>query len=187
MDQPLEPEWRDFELYEKIRVRDRRKRFWTIALTTLGFLGLCSVPVVTERLPKWQSLDAALQLSIELEHMKTRAIQEKRSAVLRFLDSGRYRVEFVSDCASKQSPELEKEASWADQAGALKVLTLPELGRHAITLGAEEICFDPVYGLSEVKGRKVLVIAPVKDLSEGRLERASYVELEGESAKISIN
>jgi hypothetical protein len=33
----------------------------------------------------------------------------------------------------------------------------------------------------------VIVIAPVKDLSEERLDRASYVVLEGESAKISIN
>ena len=187
MDHSLEEEWRTFELYEKIRVRERRKRFWTIALAVFLFLGLCSVPVIRERLPKWQSLDAALELSLELEHLKTRAIQEKRSAWLRFSGPGEFRVDFVTDCESKADPVVEKVSKWKDREGSLKVLVRDELLHHTIKLGVDEICFDPVYGLSGVKSRLVLVIAPVKDLTEGRLERASYVELEGESAKISIN
>jgi hypothetical protein len=187
MDQPLEEEWRNFELYEKIRVRDRRKRFWTITLTALVFLGLCSVPVIQNRLPKWQSLDAALELSLVLEHMKTRSIQEKRPVVLKFLEAGKYKMEWVSDCNAKESPSLEQEASWSDRSGTLKVLNAAELAQYSISLGTDEICFDPVYGLNGVKSRLVVVIAPVKDLSEGRLDRASYVEFEGESAKISIN
>jgi hypothetical protein len=187
MDHPLEDEWRNFELYEKIRVRERRQRFWTITLAAFLFLALCSVPVIQDRLPKWQSLDAALEISLELEHLKTRAIQEKRSAWLRFSGPGEFRVDFVSDCESKADPVVEKVSRWKDREGSLKVLVREELSRHSIALGVDEICFDPVYGLSGVKSRIVLVIAPVKDLTEGRFERASYVELEGESAKISIN
>ncbi|MBU6153499.1 MAG: hypothetical protein KGP28_04275 [Bdellovibrionales bacterium] len=187
MDQPLEQEWRNFELYEKIRVRDRRRRFWVITLAVVLFFGLCSVPVVRERMPKWQSLDAALELSLEIERMKTRSIQEKRPVVLRFTGSGAYRMEFVLNCESKAEPVLDKEGHWPDRDGMLKILGREELERHSIALGVEEFCFDPVYGLSGVKSRLVLVVAPVKDLAEGRLERASYVELEGESAKISIN
>ncbi len=187
MDQPLEEEWRNFERYEKIRIRERRKRFWTIALAIFFFFGLCSIPVIRERSPKWQSLRAALELSLELEHMKTRAIQEKRPAILRFTEGAGFRVEFVADCASKSEPSLEKEGKWQDHEGALKVLSTEDLTHHSIALGADEFCFDPVYGLNGVKTRLVLVIAPVKDLAEGRMERASYVELEGESAKISVN
>jgi hypothetical protein len=187
MDHSLGPEWRNFELYEKIRLRERRKRIWTIATAVVLFFILCSVPVVRERGPKWQSLHAALELSLLLEHMKTRAIQEKRAATLRFPSQGAFRIDFVEDCAGKKSPVLEKEGSWSDSSGDLKVLDAGELQKYSISLGAGELCFDPVFGLEGVKSRLVLVVAPVKDLAEGSLERASYVELEGESAKISIN
>jgi hypothetical protein len=187
MDQPLEEEWRNFELYEKIRIRERRQRFWTIGFAIMLFFGLCSIPVIRERMPKWQSLQAANEVSLELEHMKTRAIQEKRAAVMSFTEAGGFRVEFVTDCSSKSSPALEKEGHWQNLDGSLKVLSTQELAQHFISLGTYEVCFDPVFGLSGVKTRLVLVIAPVKDLAEGNLERASYVELEGESAKISVN
>lgn len=115
MDHPLEDEWRNFELYEKIRVRERRQRFWTITLAAFLFLALCSVPVIQDRLPKWQSLDAALEISLEIEHLKTRAIQEKRSAWLRFSGPGEFRVDFVSDCESKADPVVEKVSRWKDR------------------------------------------------------------------------
>jgi hypothetical protein len=55
-------------------------------------------------------------------------------------------------------------------------------------LATDEICFDPVFGLEvSPAARGVVVVVPVNDLTAGRLDRASYVILDGESAKISIN
>jgi Tfp pilus assembly protein FimT len=187
MDQPLEEEWRHFELYEKIRIRDQRRRFWTLLSAGFLFLALCAVPVIQERLPKWRSLDAARQLSLELEHLKTRAIQEKKPMRMTFSDSGMFRVEQVSDCSAGGVERLEQEAAWSHHENELRVLTKEELARFSLAQGVSQVCFDPVYGLPDVKGRLVLVIAPVKDLADERLDRASYVILEGESAKISIN
>jgi hypothetical protein len=187
MDQPLEEEWRNFELYEKTRIRDQRRRFWTLAFAGFLFLALCSVPVVEDRFPKWKTLDAAREISLELEHLKTRAIQEKKAMRMTFGDSGLFRIEQVSDCSGGRVERLEREAPWSSHEGELKVLSKEELSRFALAQGAAQICFDPVFGLPEVKNRAVLVIAPVKDLAEERLDRASYVILEGESAKISIN
>ena len=187
MDRPIEEEWRNFELYEKVRIREHRKRFILITLTVLLFFGLCSVPVFEERMPKWESLRAAQVLSVEIEKLKTLSIHEKLPVRLRFLENGHFQMETVSQCDSEKVLSVIRQGSWPDVDGGLKILSAEEAKRLSLKLANDRICFDPVFGLDGVKSRKVLVVAPVKDLSEDRLDRASYVILEGESAKISIN
>jgi hypothetical protein len=187
MDRPIEEEWRNFELYEKVRVREHRKRFILISLTILLFFSLCSVPVFEERMPKWKSLRAAQVLSVELEKLKTLAIHEKKPVRIHFLENGRFQFDVISDCQSQVVLKTIREGTWPDAGGELKVLSSDEAKTFSLKLANDQLCFDPVFGLDGVKTRKVLVIAPVKDLSDNRLDRASYVILEGESAKISIN
>jgi hypothetical protein len=187
MDRPIEEEWRNFELYEKVRVREHRKRLILIILTTLIFFALCSVPVFEERMPKWRSLRAAQRISVEIEKLKSLAIQEKKPIRIRFLENGHFQMVALTQCDSEAPLKIVREGTWPDAEGTLKVLSAEEAKNFSLKLANDQICFDPVFGLDGVKTRKVLVIAPVKDLSESRLDRASYVILEGESAKISIN
>ncbi len=187
MDRPIEEEWRNFELYEKVRVRENRKRLILISLTALGFLSLCAVPVVDERLPKWRSLQAAQRLSVQLERLKTLSIQEKKPVRMHFMAGGHYQFEVVNECQSETPLRIVNEGTWPDSDGALKILSADEAKILSLKLATDQICFDPVFGLEGVKSKKVVVIAPVKDLSEQRLDRASYIILDGESAKISIN
>jgi hypothetical protein len=187
MDQPIEEEWRNYELHEKVRIRDQKKRFWTITLAVSLFLGLCAVPVVRERLPKWRGLDAARVISLSIEAMKTRAIREKKPLRIRFTGEGTYRIEVLNDCKDQSPLRFDADSPWPDRGGALRVLSRADLEKFSIGQGVESICFDPVFGLAGGESRQVLVVVPVKDLSEGRLDRASYVLIEGESAKISIN
>lgn len=179
----IEQQWRTFELYEKIRIRQRRKRLLVIVSTVVLFLGLCSVPVIEDRLPKWKSLEVAQELSIEIEKMKTLSIQEKKPVQLILGANGELRVEVVDSC---KDPHIIRsiQKHWDDFDHELKVLS-PEEGKvFQIGIAVNQLCFDPVFGLDGNKGKKVIVILPVKDLS---LDRASYVVVESESAKISIN
>jgi hypothetical protein len=187
MDQGLDHEWRNFELYEKVRVREHRKRFWIITLAVLLFFTLCAVPVVDERLPKWKTLDAARSILIRLEKMKTRSIQEKKPIRVSFRESGELVMELVADCKSQTAIQVIEKEIWSKDPENFKVLSRSELDHFKLKVGSDEICFDPVFGLDGVKNQIVLVVVPVKDLSAERLDRASYVILEGESAKISIN
>ena len=187
MDRPLEEEWRDYELYEKVRVRENRKRIILITLTALIFFGLCSVPVIEERSLKWSSLEAAQVILTEIEKVKTLAIHKKTAVKLHFFADDRFEIDFVKDCKSEKPLERLREGRWPYKEGTLKVLSQSESQGLSLKLATDEICFDPVYGLDDVKTHKVLVIVPVKDLASQRLDRASYVILEGESAKISIN
>ncbi len=59
-------EWRQFELWDKIEVRlRRRRRRWSILAGAL-FLLLASVPTVVQRWPKWASLHAARRIAEEI-------------------------------------------------------------------------------------------------------------------------
>ena len=187
MDRPIEEEWRNFELYEKVRVRENRKRLLLVSATLLTFLGLCAVPVVDERLPKWRSLRAAQSLAVQLEHLKTLSIQEKKPIRLHLQANGQFQFELVNECLSETPLRIVSEGTWPDSEGTLKILSAEEAKVLSLKLATDQICFDPVFGLDGVKTRKVVVIAPVKDLSEQRLDRASYIILDGESAKITIN
>lgn len=84
---------------------------------------------------------------------------------------------------------MVREGHWQDAEGTLKVMSMTEAQDQLqpLKLAIDTLCFDPVFGLDGIKSKKVLVIVPVKDLSDKRLDRASDVVFEGESAKISIN
>ena len=183
----IEDEWRNFELYEKVRVRENRKRIILVSLGILTFLGLCSVPVFEERMPKWQSLSAASEISVILEKLKTLSIQEKKPVRLRFLEKGQFIIEVLAQCNSETPLRVAKQGAWSDSEGSLKILDAAQAKSLSLKLAFDQVCFDPVSGLDGVKSKRVLVVAPVKDLAQQRLDRASYIILEGESAKISIN
>ena len=189
MDRPIEDvQWRDFELYEQVRVRQNRKRFFILGSALILFLSLCAVPVVKERLPKWRSLRAAREISIELERMKTLSIQEKRPVRLKFVSDGHYRLEVLDRCAGGTVIRDLGTGSWTPRPDELNIISRAEALKYSLGLATDEVCFDPVFGL-EVNplARTVVIVVPVNDLTAGRLDRASYVILEGESAKISIN
>jgi hypothetical protein len=193
MDRPLEEEvqWRDFELYEQVRIRQNRKRFFIFGSALILFLSLCAVPVVKERLPKWRSLRAAREISTELERVKTLSIQEKRPVRLKFIGGGQYRVDVLERCGSGGVLRELAPGTWTPRPEELVILSGAEAAKHSLGLATDEICFDPVFGLEVSPAARgvvvVVVVVPVNDLTAGRLDRASYVILDGESAKISIN
>ena len=187
MAESLEHEWRTFELYEKIRRRERRKKFLILFSGAILFFGLCSVPVVEERMPKWQSLRAAQRISVELEKLKTLAIQQKKPAKLIFSAPGELRLEVVDHCLDPRPSSDRVVKEWPNAGGSLKIVTAAEAKEFGIVRSIDQVCFDPVFGLEGIKAREVIIVAPVKDLAEHRLDRASYIVLESESAKISIN
>ncbi len=187
----LEEEWRTIELYEKVRVVERRKKIIFSTLALLTFLTLCAVPVVEERMPKWKTLKAAQQLSFEIDKLKLISIKNKKPARLTFLENGDFKVELIDQCKTtgpESAPaKLVEQKHWEQDSDELKVLNPAETLKFDVKLAIDEICFDPVYGAEDIKSKKVVVIAPVKDLSENRLDRASYIIIESDSAKISIN
>jgi hypothetical protein len=93
----------------------------------------------------------------------------------------------VEKCEDVHRKAILREQTWAPIVQNYKVLSPAEASQFQIQSAMNSICFDPALGVSGVFKRKVIVIAPVKDLTQSRVDRASFVVIEGESAKISIN
>lgn len=66
-------DWGDYELWEKIEIRMRKRKRWIVAAAVLLFLILSAVPVVMDRQPRWQAYRVARGLTQILSGVKTRA------------------------------------------------------------------------------------------------------------------
>jgi len=192
MDEHLERQYLEVELYEKIMVRERRRKVLLITAALILFLFLCGIPVYNERFPKWESLSAARKIGVEIEELKTESLHLKKPLLLSLLETGQMRVEQVAHCGASASdvPVVEgllHESSWTNSQSDIALMNDLEAKKTNLKFAVQQICFDPVSGLSFSKNKKVIVLVPVKDLAESRLDRASYVEIETASARISIN
>lgn len=192
MDEHLERQYLEVELYEKIMVRERRRKAILISMAFILFLFLCGIPVYNERFPKWESLKAAREIAVEIESLKTESLHLKKPLQLSVLENGQFKIEIVSHCKSSSSDEITAEQvpadkSWKDSSTEVALLGEADAKKLNLNSTVREICFDPVYGMNFPKMKKVFVLVPVKDLAESRLDRASYIEVETTSARISIN
>ena len=192
MDEHLERNFLEVELHEKIVVRERRRKAVLIGIAMILFFFVCGIPVFNERLPKWKSLKAARALAVEAEKMKTEAIRLKKALELKVLADGHLEIQSVVDCESKTPQSIGSQEStitknWHEESENLTVMDQQTAKKMKIGFVVENICFDPVSGLELPKNKKVMIVLPVKDLAESRMDRASYIELESSSAKISIN
>jgi hypothetical protein len=193
-DRWADEEWNSFELYEKQRVRDRRK--WALILTSalLVFLSLCAIPVVKERSLKWRSLRIARDLAVEVEKIKTLAIKNKKAARLVFSQNpesmNTVTIEVIDHCEDTVDDKNRKVIAtkvWTPNPGEFTVLTREDAKNLDLSLVDPTVCFDSVIGLIHAYQKQVVGIVPTADLLEKRLDRASYVIIEGESAKVTIN
>lgn len=185
-----EDEWRHYELWEQLEVKQRYRRWLWIGVTTVLFFVLSAVPVVMEKWPKWRSVRATRELAQVLNQLKRKAGVEQSPMRLKFnstqgLD---YQIEKTTDCKSKVGVEMhevinsghllserEKNEFQILPSEAASELQLPGL--------VNEFCYDPFKENDQVLG---FAIIPVKDLSNSRLDRHSLLILSGPSAEISF-
>lgn len=192
MDEHLERPYLEDELYEKVVVRERRRKGLLITLAFILFLFLCGIPVYNERFPKWESLRAAKNIAVEIEKMKTESLHLKKPLQISVQENGQIKVEAVADCVSGSTGSNQDGGqlygkNWKHPESAVTILAGDEAKKLKLAMVVQQICFDPVTGMHGSKTKKVFIIVPVKDLTEARLDRASYVEVTNSSASIAIN
>jgi hypothetical protein len=195
-DRWAQEEWGSFELYERKRIRERRSRLLLIFSAMTVFLVLCSVPVIRERSVKWDTLRIARDLAVEVEKAKSLAIQRKLPVRMVFSNVNTLEVQILDRCPQASEPgkdldvkvlEVVATKVWTEKDGIFKILTVDDAKEYSIDLVEPAVCFDPADGLINTYDQQVIAVVAVKDLSDKRLDRASYVVLAGQSARASIN
>ncbi|MGK5084959.1 hypothetical protein WDW37_16850 [Bdellovibrionota bacterium FG-1] len=185
-------EWSNYELWEKVEVRlRRRKRFW-IGAAVVAFLSLSSVPIVTDRLPQWKALAATRRLAQEINQLKREASQHHGAFRIRFLGGGSlaYRIERTFSC-SATAFEVVREGTLVTLSDLPKfVLLSPEQGANMGIRGfSESFCYDFLAGSDSVLRGETMVgfgIMPVNDVTQARSDRIAILLTAGPSGEISF-
>ncbi len=192
-----EDDWRQFELWERIENRFRRKRLWIIFAVSVVFVAILSIPVIRDRMPKWTALSAVHYLAVEVNKMKVDAASSGTPSRLRIENSEAgpaYSIEKVDSCISPVRIEpIARGQVFQDPSVGSNYLTLE--AEAANTLGLERvtqsICYDPILdpvsdSTPGVSARAFGIIT-VKDLAERRLDRITFMNFSGLFAEIDVD
>jgi len=185
-------EWQNIELWEQVQKRERRKKLIWIGATAVLCVLIAAIPIVKDRLVKWQGLAAMRRLSSEIQKMKMQVALDHSPMVLVLLkESGlRFRIEKVKDCLRSKTETILTEGSLMEmpQAEAFSFI-FPESAQSLGVRGLmDRLCYDPLAGFqSSEKNLVGMAVIPVKDLSEKRLDRISTILFEDHSAEISFD
>ncbi len=195
-------EWRQFELWERIELRLRRKNSWIILAVSTVFVAILAAPIIGDRLPKWRALQAMRALAVRANQMKVDAAALGVPLRLRIEDSAdgpQYVIERVDQCDSTHGfsngiVEAKSARIW----GGGPVFENREYGkefvvfdpRAAATLGLERVttavCYDPVGG-EAADIVQALGILTAKDLTLKRLDRIAFLNFSGLFAEIDFD
>jgi hypothetical protein len=195
-------EWRQFELWERIEFRLRRKKTWIILGVFLVFVAILAAPVIEDRLPKWRAINAMRSLAVRANQMKVDAAALGVPLRLRIEDSSdgpQYVIERVDQCNSNHGfsngiVEAKSARIW----GGGPVFENRERGmdfvvfepREATALGLERVttavCYDPL-GVEATDVVQALGIMTAKDLTSRRLDRVAFLNFSGLFAEIDFD
>jgi hypothetical protein len=184
-------DWENYELWEKVAQRHRRKHRLWIAATAVVFAVLSSIPIVIDRADKWSTLAATRRLGEEINRIKRAAGVEHVAYRLRFVDGGKleYRIERAPSCTDPH-PQVVRTGRLfkGEEALAKFALMSPAAGLESGIPGLiTEICYDYLSGSDTVLKDESVAgfgIAPVKDLAQHRQEHLSILLLNGPSASV---
>lgn len=184
--------WNQYELWEKVEVRlRRRKRLWVLGAAAV-FVCLSSIPIAMDRAPKWSAVAASRRLANEINRIKLDAIRSHAAYRIRFASPGSldYVVERAQSC-SDASPKPERAGSLAapGSAGAFSLLTAADGARLGLQGLTDSICYDYLAGSDATLRGEPMVgfgIMSVNDLTEGRADRLAILIASGPSAEISF-
>jgi hypothetical protein len=195
-------EWRQFELWERIELRLRRKRTSIILAVLFIFVSILAAPVIADRLPKWFALNAMRVLAVRANQMKVDAAALGVPLRLRIENSAegpQYVIERVDGCGSNHGfSNGIVEAKPARVWGGGPLFENPERAadfvifepKVATALGLErvttDVCYDPL-GTDAANGIQALGIMTAKDLAEKRLDRVAFLNFSGLFAEIGFD
>jgi len=186
-------EWNNYEFWEKVESRRRRKNALWVFATALVFLALSSVPIVVDQKPKWLSRRAARLMGQEINRVKREASVDRAAYRIRFEGDGAlsYVVEKASSCKEGQFTPVRSGALVAPDLLSQLVVLDRGVGEQAGVPGlGRQFCYDPLQGSEsgdEARSLAAFGFIPARDLSERRFDRVTVLLLNGPSADATFD
>jgi len=185
-------EWRQFELWERIELRLRKKRGWIILGACFIFISILAAPVISDRLPKWRALHAMRALAVHANQMKVDAASLGVPLRLRIENSAEgplYLIERVDRCDSPSQIKVWGGGtifSEPSRGSQFSIFDPKDAGSEGLERVTTAVCYDPL-SVEEAKPVQALGILTVKDLAERRLDRIAFLNFSGLFAEIDFD
>ncbi len=188
-------EWRSYELWEKIELRARRRRWLWMFAAFIVFVLLSAMPGVWEKLPRWQALALARQFAGEIAWIKKQASIDRRAYRIQLLHEGGhllYRVERSLRCMGSPFEFVRENRLPQPHEGQFFAWVNPS---HSSLWGypgiLDSYCYSPYEGSSKTELLAFAIIPkrdlPDKDLTNRpRMDRVAFVFVQGEDGKIEL-
>ena len=137
-------EWSRYELWEKVEIRLRRRRWVWISITVVAFFMLSAVPVWQELSPKWKSLREARRLADQINAFKRQAIEKQIRLRLTAISPTELEIRRVDQCRGDEKPsdlgDRSRISLGSDEVRFLTPETGDKLGIPGVT---NDYCFSP--------------------------------------------
>ncbi|MBC7387115.1 MAG: hypothetical protein H7301_13260 [Cryobacterium sp.] len=190
-----ESEWRQFELWERIELRLKRKKNWTIFGVVVVFIAILSLPIFQDRMPKWRALKAMRILAVKANQMKVDAASLGVPLRLRIENSNEgpnFVVEKVMNCTTEgtaSAKEWGRGPVFIHPSSAINYVALTEESAKelGLTRVSQSLCYDPSSPLVGNEETRALGVLTVNDLAEKRLDRISFLNFSGLFAEIDFD
>ncbi len=192
-------QWRNFELWEKLEVKIKQRRWIWIIATGVLFLLISSVPVIQDQSIKWQARAALKRLALEINSLKRMAATEHQAYLLRFVnfDTLEFVVERRETCETTQSTFVRNGFLNGDAKTGLTLLTDEKAEKYDLRGLLTEICYDPVLGSNAVKRDPEsgvlddrlfgFAILPTVDLDTQRADRLKILLIKGTTVEAHLD
>lgn len=180
-------EWRDFELWEKIDQRNRRRRRMWILSAVLVFVLINAVPVVRDSWNRWKAGRIARAVASEIQGLRRRAVLGRTPMKLRFTGNA---LEFITEkvpyCGDRVEGTEIARASIPKGEGYSLVAPSSGAGMNVPGL-VNEYCYDPLLGtVLSSDGLSAFAVAADSDLEAEKLDRFAFVLFSDEEISIGF-
>lgn len=188
----LQGEWKNYELWEKVVARQKKRRKNLIFFAVFIFLALSSIPILGEQWPKWKTRSLSRKLAHKMSELKQRAVVSHKAYQIEFSSlSLDFRVFEKVSCFSKKGKEVERGRLGGKEDFKQFIVIGTYLGQELKIPGlSNTFCYDPLAGSRYVQNDDLIQgfgIIPVKDLAQKRIDRVTILLLRGVSGEMSFD
>jgi len=192
-------QWRNFELWEKLEVKMKHRRWIWIGVTALLFLLISSVPVIQDQSQKWAARGALKKLALEINALKRFAATEHQAYQLRFvnMDTLEFVIERKDTCEIQHATFIRNGFLYGDAKTGLTLLTDQTAQSFDLRGLLTEICYDPILGSSAVKRDPEsgilddrlfgFAIIPTADIAAQRADRLKILLIKGTTVEAHLD